>query len=225
MKTALVAGATGLVGEELVRLLISDNYYDKIKILSRKPIDYHNVRVMNLLVPDFEKLNELGDELSADDVYCCLGTTIKKAGNKENFRKVDYQFPVDLANLAIKNGAQCFLLVSAMGADPNSTFFYNQVKGDLEQELKGKPFDRLLIFRPSLLLGKRQEKRIAEDISQKIFPLLSPFMVGSLKKFRAIKASDVAAGMVSAAKQFKKGIHVFDSGEIKRLADKIAPGQ
>jgi uncharacterized protein YbjT (DUF2867 family) len=217
MKTALVAGATGLVGGELVKQLTSDAYYDQIRVISRRPIAYDDKRIKVVLVPDFDKLDKHGALLSADDVYCCLGTTIKKAGNKENFRKVDCQYPLELAKVSLKHGARQFLLVSSMGADPKSLFFYNRVKGELELELAIEPFRSILVFRPSLLLGNRKEHRAGEKFAQWFLPLLSPLMGGSLRKYRAIEAVDVAEAMLSAAKRGFSGFHVYNSEEVKML--------
>jgi uncharacterized protein YbjT (DUF2867 family) len=222
MKTALVAGATGLVGGELVKQLSDDIYYDEIKLISRKPLTFGDKRIKIVLVSDFDKLGQQGAVLSADDVYCCLGTTIKKAGNKENFKKVDYQYPLNLANISLKHGAGQFLLVSSMGADPKSFFFYNRIKGELEQELGTLPFRSILVFRPSLLLGDRSEHRAGEKFAQWILPLFSPLMRGPLEKYRAIRAADVAAAMLSAGKRGLRGVHIFNSEEVKKwsgLAD------
>lgn len=220
MKTALIAGSTGLVGGEVMRILAASRYYDAIRILSRRPVEPPDARFKTVVVRDFDKLSDHQPELSAGDVFCCLGTTMKKAGSRDNFRKVDLEYPLALADLAIKNGSQKFLLVSAIGANRNSLFFYNRVKGEVEDGLREKPFKSLLIFQPSLLLGEREESRFAEAFSQKVFPLFSAALQGSMRKYRAIKASDVALAMVNAAKMEYEGVHVFDYAKIYDLAHK-----
>jgi uncharacterized protein YbjT (DUF2867 family) len=220
MKTALVAGSTGLVGKALVQQLINEKLYNKIIILSRKDLNYDNNNTQVVIIPDFDNLIKHKNSLIADDVFCCLGTTIKKAGSKENFKKIDFQYALEIAKITVVNDAKQFVLVSSMGADVNSIFFYNRVKGLLEQELKKLPFKSLLIVRPSLLLGSREEHRAGEKLAQKIVPLFSPFLTGSFKKYRAIEAEDVAKAMIFVAKGKYRGVHVFQSDEVQSFAGK-----
>jgi len=215
-KSALIVGATGLIGGQLLRILKHHPYYQKIYVLTRRTLDIKNERVDELVV-DFDKLSI--DELpQVDDIYCCLGTTMKKAGSKEAFRKVDYHYPLKIASLGIEKGAKQFMLVSSMGADKNSRFFYNQVKGEVEESLGSLDYQALHIFRPSILLGERNENRTGEQIGQVVMKTLSPLLLGGLKNYRPIKGKRVAQAMFIAAKQNLQGAHLFESEKIKVLA-------
>lgn len=223
MKTALIAGSTGLVGSELIKTLAQDDYYDRIRVLSRRALPMPDNRFEGVIVPDFDKLAAHRDRLAAEDVFCCLGTTMKKAGGKTNFRKVDLEYPMALADIALENGAKRFFLVSAMGADRGSFIFYNRIKGEVEAETLERPFEAILIFRPSLLLGERNEKRMAETIGQNIASLLSGLWRGRLRKYEPVKATDVAQAMANTAKRSFKGANFFDSAEIHDLAIEQEP--
>ncbi|MFN2394280.1 MAG: oxidoreductase [Bacteroidales bacterium] len=205
MKTALIAGATGLVGSFLVRMLLKDGYYDKVKILVRKPVDMGHPALEQIIYdyddPDF-------DQLKADDVFCCLGTTIKKAGSKEAFRKVDHDYPLQLAKASHKNGSQNFSIITAIGSNSKSSFFYNKVKGEIEENLKEIPFHSLQIFHPSMLLGPRKENRTGEKIAKLFFQNLG-FLFP--KRYRGIHASQVAGCMIDTMKKAKPGVHIIES--------------
>ncbi|MGG3560842.1 oxidoreductase [Neobacillus rhizosphaerae] len=216
-KTALILGASGLVGKELTKILIQKNTYEKIFLLVRRPIEMID-SVCEPHVVDFDHLHNYEELFHATDVFCCLGTTIKKAKTKEAFRKVDYDYPVDAAKLAYKGGAENFLIVTAMGANPKSLFFYNQVKGDVEETLKKMNLPSLHIFRPSLLLGDRGEFRLGEKIAAKASGLINVLMVGPLRTYKAIEAKNVAAAMAEVALLNNKGIHIYPSQEIEQLA-------
>lgn len=220
-KTTLVLGATGLVGNELVKILVEKNFYEEIHLLVRKsiqPID----PVCKVHVVDFDSLETISRELfHVTDVFCCLGTTIKKAKTKEAFRKVDYQYPLEAAKLASASGVEKYLIITAMGANSKSKFFYNQVKGDIETALKELNMPALHIFRPSLLLGDRGEHRFGEDVAAKFSGVLNTLMVGPLRQYRAIEAKMVAAAMAVAAQSTKSGINIYPSHEIQRLAVKM----
>jgi uncharacterized protein YbjT (DUF2867 family) len=213
MKIALVAGATGLIGRQIVELLLADDDYSSVKVISRKPLDMEHSKLDNKLI-DFDKLNEYTDYLKADDVYCCLGTTIKIAKTKEAFRKVDFDYPVTLANITSRQGASQFLLISALGANKNSSVFYNQVKGEVEEAVQQYSFKSVHVVRPSLLLGPRSEERSGEDAAKlffKIFGFLVPV------KYKAIESVKVAKAMIAYAKQNVNGVHVHESGEMQEF--------
>jgi uncharacterized protein YbjT (DUF2867 family) len=206
--TAVIAGTTGLIGSQLLELLLQDPYYTNVIALSRKPLALANSKLKNLVV-DFDKLSDYGDQLKGNDVFCCLGTTIKVAGSKEAFRKVDETYPLALANITHRGGATQFLIVTALGANKNSSIFYNQVKGTVEEELKKISFESLHIFQPSMLMGPRKEKRKGEEIGQSAMKAVG-FLIP--KKFKAIDSIKVARAMVAIAKQKAKGIHTHHSG-------------
>jgi len=213
MKTALVAGSTGLIGSQLLALLLEDPAYTSVKALSRKPLGMDHPKLQNIVL-DLSKLNEHFDQLKADDVFCCLGTTIKQAGSKEAFRKVDYEYPVELAKISKNQGATQYLIVTALGADKNSGVFYNQVKGEVEETIEQIGFQSYHIFRPSLLLGPRTEARSGEDAAKiffKIFGFLVPL------KYKAIESIKVARSMIHFAKQNSKGKFIHESKELQQF--------
>jgi uncharacterized protein YbjT (DUF2867 family) len=219
--TALIAGATGLVGSELVEILKQSNYYQKIYLLVRREVDTVDEKVEPLVL-DYDEFRA-EDLPKVQDVYCCLGTTMKNAGSKFAFRKVDYHYPLKLAELCRKNGAEQYMLVSSMGANKNSRFFYNQVKGETEEALATVGYTVLHIFRPSILLGNRKEKRNGEKIAQKVMQAVSPFMVSKLRNYRPIHGKTVAKAMLVAAQQKCKGPHLFESAQIEVLANEYEP--
>jgi uncharacterized protein YbjT (DUF2867 family) len=212
MKTALLVGATGLVGRCLLKFLQEDAYYQRIVVVTRKPIDVGS-KCKNVVV-DFTKLAEQHRDIQADDVFCCLGTTMRVAGSKEAFRKVDYEYPLEVARIAKLNGAEKYLLVSALGAKKNSSVFYNHVKGEVEEAIGMLNYSAYHIFRPSLLMGNRAEMRSGEDAAKtffKVFGFLVPM------KWKAIDAEKVAKGMLHYAKESNNGTYIHESGELQRL--------
>lgn len=211
MRTALVAGSTGLIGQQLVELLLKDDYYDVVKAISRKPLTIQHSKLENITL-DFDKLSEYHDQMKADDVFCCLGTTIKKVKTKKKFRQVDFDYPLELARITKANGAKQYLLVSALGADKNSKIFYNQVKGEIEETIGQISFKSFSIFRPSLLMGDRTESRAGEEAGKvffKYFGFLVPL------KYKGIESIKVARAMVAFAKQNLSGTHVYESKELQ----------
>ncbi len=211
MKTALVAGSTGLIGGQLLQLLLGDDYYDSVKAISRKPLEINHPKLENIVL-DFDKLTEHHDALKADDIFCCLGTTIKKVKTKEKFRKVDFDYPVELAKLTKANGADQYLVVSALGADKNSKIFYNQVKGEVEEAIAQVGFKSFHIFRPSLLMGDRLESRSGEEAG-KVFFKYFDFLVPM--KYKGIDSVKVARAMQKIATLHLQGTHVHESKELQ----------
>ncbi|RNI29862.1 oxidoreductase [Rufibacter immobilis] len=216
-KTALIAGASGLVGGHCLQLLLQSPRYNKVISIGRKTLPVEHPKLQQLTV-DFDHLEKHRHSLIADDVYCCLGTTIKKAGSKENFRKVDYQYVVNLAKVTSGHFATQFLVVSALGADGGSSIFYNQVKGEMEQAVKALPFTAVHIFQPSLLLGDRQEFRLGEKAAEVFMKGFGFLFKGPLNKYRAIEARTVAKAMLEAAKQDGGGVLVHPSEQMQQYA-------
>jgi len=209
MKTALIAGATGLIGKQLLQLLLQDSYYEKVKAISRKSIEIRHPKLENLVV-DFDALSEA--DLKSTDVFCCLGTTIRIAKTKEAFRKVDYEYPLELAKATKNQGATQYLLVSALGADKNSSIFYNKVKGDIEDAIGHVDFRSVHIFRPSLLLGDRTEQRAGEGTATAFFKVFG-FLIPS--KYKAIDSGKVARSMLAFAKTNEPGFYFHESKELQ----------
>lgn len=216
-KSALIAGATGLTGSELVKVLLDDPAYDKVKVLVRRPLDMDHPKLEQIHA-DFYQLKKYAERFDVDDVYCCLGTTIRKAGSQKAFRRVDYEYPVAIAELAKEAGAKNFLVISAMGADARSNIFYSRVKGQMEDALKKMEFKALHIFQPSLLLGERNEFRLGEKAASLLAPAFSPLLRGGMKKYKPIEAKQVAKAMCEAAKSEKNGVLVHSSDEIAEMA-------
>ncbi|KAA9332146.1 NAD-dependent epimerase/dehydratase family protein [Hymenobacter busanensis] len=214
-KTALIAGATGLVGSYLLPLLLQSDRYAKVISVGRRPLPMVHPKLEQRVV-DFEQLETQRLSLIADDVYCCLGTTMRQAGSKEAFYKVDYLYVVKLAALTAANFAAQFMVVSAMGADPASRFYYNRVKGDMEAAVRQAPFRAVHIFRPSLLLGQRSQQRLGEKIGAVVLRLINPLLIGPLQHYRAVPAAAVAQAMLNAARQEGGGVRTYLSAEIAR---------
>ncbi|WP_247231874.1 oxidoreductase [Telluribacter sp. SYSU D00476] len=212
-KTALVVGATGLIGKQVVQYLLDSPAYSEVRVLVRNPLGISDTKLKEIRY-DFS--NPDPAVVRGDDIFCCLGTTMKKAGSKEAFRKVDLEYPLQVARLAKQNGARQYLIVTAMGADSDSMFFYNQVKGDVQEELKALQFPTLRIFQPSLLLGNRQETRLGEKIGEGLAVFFKPLMVGPLRKYRAIDSARVARAMVTLAQKPETGVFVYDSDQLQK---------
>lgn len=204
--SCLIAGATGLVGSALLAQLLHDPACHSITVLARRPLGQTEmdpeVRAkLRVIIADFDRMWEALDDVSVDVVYCTLGTTIKTAGSQEAFRKVDYDYPLGLAEWAGHTGARHYLVITSMGASSSSTFFYNRVKGELEEQLALIPMESIRIFRPSLLLGSRQSFRLGETIGAAVSKAVQWGMVGSLRPYRPIAGEAVAKAMRTAAKQ------------------------
>ncbi|MCP5209027.1 MAG: NAD(P)H-binding protein [Hahellaceae bacterium] len=204
LPVALVLGGSGLIGGLLLRRLLDSGKYQKVIAISRQRLPLAHSQLENI-VDDMSNLAEVMRGLTATDVYCCLGTTMKVAGSEQKFRHVDYELPVIAAESARKSGATHFLVVSAIGANARSHFFYNRVKGELEAELKRLGFPYLTIMQPSLLLGDRDEQRVVEKVSGQIFGFLKPVMVGGLANIAPIDAENVANKMVEEAMRVRSG--------------------
>jgi len=215
-KSALLLGASGLVGGHCLRLLLEDQNYGKVILFVRKPIALQHAKLEQHVI-DFDHLEKYSHLAKVNDVFCCLGTTIKKAGSQEAFRKVDFTYPVEIAKIAAQNGVEKFLIITALGANPNSSVFYNRVKGEVEVAVTKLPLKVIHIFRPSLLLGKREERRMGEKIGEPLLKALKIFLFGPFRKYRAIEATIVAAAMIQVAKQNLQGINIFESDQIQHL--------
>ena len=219
-RSALVLGATGLVGGHCLQLLLQNEAYEKVTALVRKPFAWSHPK-LTCSVIDFENLEHDAASIRARDVFCCLGTTIKQAGSQAAFRKVDFEYPARFARLVAANGAEQFLLVSALGANARSTIFYNRVKGEAENAIAALPFRVVHIMQPSLLLGERAETRRGEKIGEAVFKATAPIWVGPLRKYRPIAARAVAGAMIHLALQEQQGFFKYESHLIQEIADRL----
>jgi len=208
-RTALLAGATGLVGTHALELLLADAHWSRAISVGRRTTSYHHAKLEQRIV-DLGSLESASDLPHVDDVFCCLGTTIKKAGSQPAFRLVDHAFVVGLARAGLRAGATQFLLVSAIGADPKSRVFYSRVKGETEAAIRALPYQGIQIFRPSLLLGERPQFRLGERIAMLGAPVLSALLFGRLRRYRPIHAATVARAMVTIARESPRGPNVFE---------------
>ena len=210
---AIVVGATGLVGSKLLHVLLADADYRQVHVLARRPLSRTDSRLREHLV-DFTRLATF-DWPTADDVYCCLGTTLAIAGSREAFREVDYDYPLAVARGALDHGARQFLFVSAMGADARSSVFYSQVKGELETAAAALGFHAAIAFRPSLLAGNRAEQRFGERMALMV---LQPVRRLVPRKYRPVADRQVARAMVAYAKRGLAGFHIVPSDAIQAFA-------
>lgn len=212
MKTALIAGATGLIGGHLLSLLLASERYRKVIAFTRHDLPIHSKLIQVKI--EGNRVDKLNPGSSVDDVYCCLGTTMAKAHTKEKFYYADFTLPSLLAKGSLEQGAKQYLLVSALGASKKSSIYYNQVKGATEEEVSKAGFETVHIFRPSLLLGPRAEKRSAEDAA-KFFYRFFGFLIPS--KYKAIDAMKVARAMLHFASKDERGCFIHESNQLQNF--------
>jgi uncharacterized protein YbjT (DUF2867 family) len=216
MRTALIAGGSGLVGGHLLGQLLETPEYSRVVALVRRPLPLSDPKLEQVVV-DFTALEKV--RIDCDDAFCCLGTTIKQADSKDGFRAVDKTAVLAFAWAAQRNGARRFFVVSAMGASAQSRVFYNRIKGETEEALMVLAFPTLAIFRPGLLLGSRPQIRFGERIAAIFMWLAEPLLIGRLRKYRPIAASVVARAMVRCSfGREGQGVLIFPSDEIQDLA-------
>lgn len=228
-KTALIAGASGLVGRQCLDLLLAaDDRYAQVISIGRRLLPIEHPRLQQRVV-DFDDLERERLHLIADDVYCCLGTTIRQAGSQEAFYKVDYTYVVKLAALLAANFASQLLVISALGANAQSRVFYNRVKGEMEEAVKKTPFRAIHLFRPSLLLGERPQPRLGERMASIVMKVLQPLLIGPLRVYRPVTARAVAQAMLDAARQDGGGVRTYSSdviatGKVRESPTPTPPG-
>jgi uncharacterized protein YbjT (DUF2867 family) len=217
VKTALIAGATGLVGRQCLARLLDEPAYGRVIALVRRPLPHTDAKLEQQVI-DFDRLGlEETSFPAADDVFCCLGTTMKTAGSEAAFRRVDFVYVVSLASQALGRGAKQFLLVSSIGANAKSAVFYSRVKGETEAAVAALSFEGRQIFRPSILLGERAERRRGERAGIVMMKGVAFAMLGPLRKYRPIAAATVARAMVRVALQAPRGVNIYESDTIERL--------
>ena len=215
MKTALLFGSSGLIGGHLLNQLIKNDYYDKIKIFVRSEPEINDPKV-EIIKTDFNNLENHREDIKGDDCFFCIGTTRQNSPDKNDYRRVELDIPKEIAQIAKSNSINSFVFVSSGYADPKSSGDYLKFKGQVEEELKRLNFTKLGIMRPSFLMGNRKEKRIGEKIGILVFKLLSPLLLGPLKKMKPINSEIVAKAMIKAANENLE-INTFESNEIVEL--------
>lgn len=216
-KIALIFGSSGLTGSILLSHLLGSPDYDKVKIFVRKPISLQHPK-LEQIITDFEKIKDVSHQITGDEIYLCLGTTMAKAGSKEAFYKVDYTYTIQAATLAYENGVNHAILISSMGADPNSLIYYSKVKGGVEKSLGLIPFQSISVVRPSLLLGERKEHRLGEKTWAFMSKLFSVLFVGPLMKYKPITADAVARAMINIASKNKSGFNIYESDKLNIIS-------
>jgi uncharacterized protein YbjT (DUF2867 family) len=214
-----MAGATGLVGSALLARLLGRPEVQQVTAIVRRPTGRTHAKLRELVV-DFDQLETALIGRSATHVFCCLGTTIGAAGSQEVFRRVDHDYPLALGRAALKGGARKVLVVTAMGANASSRIFYNRVKGELEQDLRTLGLPELHLLRPSLLLGERTERRSGERVAMILAAPMKALLLGPLRKYRPIAASDVAEAMLNIALQSPATapVTIHDSAQLAATA-------
>ncbi|MFD0992220.1 NAD(P)H-binding protein [Tenacibaculum geojense] len=214
-KTAIILGGTGLVGGLLLNKLLLDDSYSTIKLFSRSSAKLSNPKIEEHL-GDIIHLEDFKNRFHADEVFCCIGTTKAKTNDEVLYKQIDYGIPTKAAALCKENNIPFFAVVSALGANKNSTIFYNKTKGEMEEEVLRYQVKNTYILRPSLISGNRQEKRFLEDLSNVFMKLVNPLLVGSIKKYRSIPAKTIAECMYKLASE-KPQITILSSEEIKAI--------
>lgn len=213
----ILVGASGLIGSNLLSELIQSEEISEVLLLVRKSTGISNPKVKELIL-NFDELNTYSSEIEGDIIYSCLGTTTRETPDSKLYRKIDLEYPLNLAKLGMKNGVSQFHIISSLGADPESSNSYLKLKGELEQELKKLNIPSLHIYQPSFLIGDRKENRLADKIMKPIFRLIDPLLIGPLKKYRSIKAVHVAKVMLSQSIKDLKGTFIYPSIQIQELA-------
>ncbi|GAB3332364.1 oxidoreductase [Marivirga atlantica] len=217
-RIACITGATGLVGGHLLDMLIEDDSFEQVIVVNRRSQELQDEsKVKEVIMDDFSNMNNHQTELKATDYFCCLGTTINKAGSKENFKKVDYQYVVDFAAVAKEHDGDSFSLISAMGAKSSSMIFYNKVKGETEDAVKSLKINRTYIHRPSLITGERNEKRSGEATAKWLMTKLDFIFKGPLKKYGPVSAKQIAHAMKHFALNSSENFKVIESDKIQEV--------
>lgn len=218
MKTALIIGSTGLVGSKLLNLLLESPHYGKVITFVKRDTGIIHPKLTQHII-DFDKPETYRELVVGDDFFCTIGTTIKKAGSKKAFRKVDFEYPRQFAAFALQNKVKQFLIISSLGADPNSGNFYLKTKGEIEDFLKDCNFESVAVLQPSLLLGNRAEFRLGEKVGAFFMKTLSFLFLGNLKKYRPIESETVAKALFAIAEKNNKGFKKYESNVIQEIGN------
>lgn len=221
MKTAIILGATGLTGGMVLKKLLQDDDYNNVIIFSRRSVGVQHSKLKEHIVDLFE-LEKYAELFKADEVYCCVGSTKAKTPDEEIYKKVDYGIPLSAAKLCAKNDIPKLLIVSALGADPGSRFFYNRIKGEMERDVLAQKLPGTYLFQPSLIGGEREEKRFFEAAWKKFMKFGDHLLIGPLKKYRSIHPEIIADAMICVAKNGYEKSRI-ESDEIKEIAKKAQP--
>jgi uncharacterized protein YbjT (DUF2867 family) len=215
-KSIIILGASGLIGHAVLNQAIENTQIEQIIILVRKSINLKHNKLTEVIT-DFKNLSEINSNVMGDALICCLGTTRKKTPNLQEYKNIDFGLTVEIAKIAKENDVQQIHLISAIGADPKSKIFYNKLKGETEQALIKIDFPQTIIYRPSLLIGKRNEFRLGELIAQKLAPVFDVFLIGSLKKYHSISAKTIAKAVLNRILSEGEKTEIMEYNEIQLL--------
>ena len=215
-KKAIVVGASGLIGSKLVNILINSYGYDEVLVLARKKTRITSPRLTQMII-EFEHLDHYADAITGDALFCCLGTTKNQTPNQAEYRKIDHDYPVELAKICLKNGVGQFHLVSSIGANAKASGFYLKTKGETEEDIKSVGIQTTCIYQPSLLTGRKKNPRVTERILAGVMAVINPLLLGGLKKYRSIPGYTVAMAMFKRSLKDKPGVFTYTSDKIKQL--------
>jgi uncharacterized protein YbjT (DUF2867 family) len=215
-KKAIIIGASGLIGSELLSALLHEPAYTEVITLVRKSLNTYHPKLKEIIT-DFSNLSEIKEHIKADVIFCCIGTTRAKTPDLSNYRKIDHDIPIEIGKIAVENQVKQYHLVSALGANAQSSNFYSKIKGETEDDLKALNIPAIHIYQPSLLRGQRKEKRVGEKIALVLMQAIDPLLVGSLKKYRSIKTSVIALAMYQQSLKEDQGIFTYPSDIIKEI--------
>ena len=216
MKTALVIGSSGLIGSHLLNLLLESSHYDKVVTFVKRDTGIKHPKLTQHII-DFDKPETYKELVVGDDLFCTIGTTIKKAGSQNAFRKVDFEYPSKFAAFALLNIVKHYLIISSLGADAKSGNFYLKTKGEIQDFLKDCNFESVSVLQPSLLLGNRTEFRLGEKVGAFFMKTLSFLFFGNLKKYKPIEGKTVAKALLRIAKQNNMGFKIYESDVIQEI--------
>ncbi|WP_452232253.1 nucleoside-diphosphate sugar epimerase [Lacinutrix sp. MEBiC02595] len=216
-KTAIILGASGLTGGILLQKLMEDDSYESIKLFSRSKIEGLPNKVTQF-IGNLLKLEEFKPDFTADQVFCCIGTTAKKTPDKNLYKQIDYGIPVTAAKLSKENKIPTFLVISAMGASAKSSVFYNKTKGEMERDVLQQNVKNTFVLRPSIIGGERNEARPLEKIGLAVFKVIQPLFIGKLKEYKIIDPEDIAQAMITLANSTSHAEVIITSNDIKRIA-------
>jgi uncharacterized protein YbjT (DUF2867 family) len=217
-RTAIVFGATGLIGRSLVEELCYSDDYSLIKIFGRNEKRYSSIEKIREFIIDFKKLPEYSDQITGDDLFICLGTTIKKAGSVEKMEEIDKNIPVRIASIASANRVSRLAVVSSLGADAGSKNYYLRIKGEMEKGVLSMAFRTIAVARPSILFGERNERRYGEEVGKFMMKVFGVFLTGKYLKYRGIEGKTVAKAMVKILKD-RTGKEIYESDKLQKIAD------
>lgn len=214
---AIIIGASGLIGSELVKQVSTSDEFNEIVFLTRRQLDIYNHKIRQIVV-NFDHLADVEKEIAGDVIFSCLGSTRSKTPDAKEYRKIEYDYTIQIAEIGLKNKVRQFHYISSLGADASSSNSYLKLKGEVEERLKQLPFEALHIYQPSYLTGDREEKRIDDKIMQPLMRIIDPILFGNLRKYRSIPAGTVAKAMLNQSLKNQKGTFIYPSNIIKQLA-------